>query len=144
MFVFVPMAALDDDVIGAAVIDVDDEPFDGAQLLARRIGNVDTHEVERASIHLASVHEFQPGTWMIHVLLRTGFEQKTGLPRYDQRMTSSVGTAPAPQLRDRTSISDRFKWNLTDIFSDWTAWQAAFEDLDRKIGEYAALQGTLA
>ena len=59
-------------------------------------------------------------------------------------MTSSVGTAPAPQLRDRTGISDRFKWNLTDIFSDWTAWQAAFESLDRKIGEYAALQGTLS
>ena len=59
-------------------------------------------------------------------------------------MTSSAGTAPAPQLRDRTAIADRFKWNLTDIFSDWTSWQAAFEDLDRKIGEYAALQGTLA
>src|SRR5262245_14714900 len=64
--------------------------------------------------------------------------------RYDRRMTSSVGAAPAPQLRDRSSIADRFKWNLTDIFSEWTAWQAAFEDLDRKIGEYAALQGTLA
>src|SRR5262245_9173117 len=64
--------------------------------------------------------------------------------RYDQRMTSSVGTAPAPQLRDRTSIADRFKWNLTDICSDWTTWQRGFEDLDRKIGEYAALQGTLA
>jgi len=59
-------------------------------------------------------------------------------------MTSSAGTAAAPQLRDRTAIADRFKWNLTDIFTDWPGWQVAFDDLDRKIGEYAALQGTLA
>jgi oligoendopeptidase F len=59
-------------------------------------------------------------------------------------MTSPAGTAPAPQLRDRTAIADRFKWNLTDIFPDWHAWQAAFEDLDHKIDAYAALQGTLA
>jgi oligoendopeptidase F len=59
-------------------------------------------------------------------------------------MTPSAGTAPAPQLRDRTAIADKFKWNLADIFGEWTGWQAAFDDLDRKIGEYAALQGTLA
>jgi oligoendopeptidase F len=60
------------------------------------------------------------------------------------KMTSPAGTAPAPQLRDRIAIADQFKWNLTDIFPDWTVWQAAFDDLDRKIAAYAALQGTLA
>src|SRR5689334_24307797 len=60
------------------------------------------------------------------------------------RMTSPAGTAPAPQLRDRTAIAEQFKWNLADIFPDWTVWQAAFDDLDRKIAAYAALQGTLA
>src|SRR5215510_13247197 len=59
-------------------------------------------------------------------------------------MTSSAGTAPAPQLRERIEIDDRFKWNLTDIFADWVDWQAAFDELDTKIGAYAALQGTLA
>jgi oligoendopeptidase F len=59
-------------------------------------------------------------------------------------MTPSAGTAPAPQLRDRSAIADRFKWNLADIFDEWAGWQAAFDDLDRKIGAYAALQGTLA
>src|SRR5215510_13129540 len=58
-------------------------------------------------------------------------------------MTSSAGTAPAPQLRERTEIDDRFKWNLTDIFADWPEWQTAFDELDTKIGAYAALQGTL-
>ena len=48
-------------------------------------------------------------------------------------MTSPAGTAPAPQLRDRNAIADQFKWSLTDIFPDWATWQAAFDDLDRKI-----------
>ena len=52
--------------------------------------------------------------------------------------------AAAPQLRDRADIPDRHKWNLSHIFSDWAAWQAAYAGLERKIGEYAALQGTLA
>src|SRR6266853_1766025 len=57
---------------------------------------------------------------------------------------SAAEAAAAPQLRDRSEIPDRFKWNLTHIFPDWSAWQAAFEELDTKIGAYAALQGTLA
>src|SRR6266571_7497045 len=57
----------------------------------------------------------------------------------------SPAEAPAaPQLCDRTDIPDRFKWNLTHIFPDWGEWQAAFDELDTKIGAYAALQGTLA
>ena len=50
----------------------------------------------------------------------------------------------APPLRDRDEIPDRFKWSLVDIFSDWSAWQAAYDDLNTKIGAYGALQGTLA
>src|SRR5436190_1621440 len=50
----------------------------------------------------------------------------------------------APPLRDRDAIPERFKWTLTDIFADWAAWQAAYDDLQTKIGAYAALQGTLA
>jgi oligoendopeptidase F len=54
-------------------------------------------------------------------------------------------TAPtAPTLRERDQIEDRFKWNLKRIFKDWTAWQAAYDELDRKIAEYATLQGSLA
>src|SRR2546422_923942 len=50
----------------------------------------------------------------------------------------------APVLRDRHDISDRFKWNLKDIFEDWTSWKAAYDELEGKIAEHAALQGTLA
>ena len=50
----------------------------------------------------------------------------------------------APRLCDRTDVPDRFKWNLTHIFPDWSAWQRAYDELERKIAAYAALQGTLA
>ncbi len=65
---------------------------------------------------------------------------------YDFQMTylSPAGATAAPPLRERGEIPDRFKWNLTHIFADWQAWQAAYDELDQKIGAYAALQGTLA
>ena len=67
--------------------------------------------------------------------------------RYDllMRSQSSPAEAPAaPPLRDRNDIADRFKWQLADIFPDWPAWQAAYDELDRKITAYASLQGSLA
>ena len=65
---------------------------------------------------------------------------------YDPRMTvfRPADAPAAPALRERTHIPDRFKWNLTHIFPEWNAWQAAYRELDTKIGAYAALQGTLA
>jgi oligoendopeptidase F len=55
-----------------------------------------------------------------------------------------VDAAAAPQLRDRAEIPERFKWNLTHIFSDWSEWQSAYDALDTRIAAYAALQGTLS
>src|ERR1700680_4470604 len=59
--------------------------------------------------------------------------------------TFTPAEAPAaPPLRDRGTIPDRFKWNLTHIFPDADAWKRAYDELDTKISAYAALQGTLA
>ncbi len=58
--------------------------------------------------------------------------------------SSAVGAPAATSFRDRAEIPDRFKWDLTHIFSDWNAWQSSYDELDRKIAEYAALQGTLS
>jgi oligoendopeptidase F len=56
----------------------------------------------------------------------------------------STAAPAAPDLRDRDSVPDRFKWDLTHIFADWSDWQRAYDELDTAIGAYAALQGTLA
>ena len=59
--------------------------------------------------------------------------------------TFSPAEAPAaPPLRERSDIPDRFKWDLSHIYPDWNAWQRAYDELDRKIGECATFQGTLA
>ena len=51
--------------------------------------------------------------------------------------------APA-RSRDRAEIGDAHKWNLNDIYPDWHTWDEARAELERRIGEYAALKGTLA
>jgi len=51
---------------------------------------------------------------------------------------------PPVRSRVRSEIADRFKWNLTDIFDSWDAWQAAYAELERGIEKYAHLKGTLS
>ena len=45
--------------------------------------------------------------------------------------------------RNRVEIDDGHKWNLDDIYSDWETWERARVELEQRIGEYAALKGTL-
>ncbi|MGE3958868.1 MAG: oligoendopeptidase F [Vicinamibacterales bacterium] len=51
--------------------------------------------------------------------------------------------APAT-LRERSDIDERHKWNLTSIFPDWQAWDAAYAELDGRIARFSTLQGSLA
>ena len=51
--------------------------------------------------------------------------------------------ASAPGLRERDQIPDCYKWNLGSIFEGWDAWQAAYDELQRHITTFAALEGTL-
>jgi oligoendopeptidase F len=52
-------------------------------------------------------------------------------------------TVAAPRPRNRAEIDDRHKWDLADIYPDWDAWERARAELERRIGEFAALKGTL-
>src|SRR5262245_21343873 len=45
--------------------------------------------------------------------------------------------------RNRTEIKDAYKWKLDDIYPDWPSWEKALAELESRIGEYAALKGTL-
>ena len=50
----------------------------------------------------------------------------------------------ASRSRNRQEISDKYKWNLDDIFSTWEAWEAGYKTLEAGIDKYAALKGTLS
>src|SRR4051794_24920761 len=59
---------------------------------------------------------------------------------------SDVAT-PEPsqvQTRRREDVPERFKWNLSDIFPDWNAWEDGYKQLESGIARYAALKGTLS
>ncbi len=57
-----------------------------------------------------------------------------------------VAAAETPQARSRkrSDIDDRYKWNLSDIFTTWDEWEASYKLLDAGIDKYAALKGMLA
>jgi oligoendopeptidase F len=51
---------------------------------------------------------------------------------------------PETRTRNRAEIADAHKWRLDDIYPDWATWESALAELERRIGEYAALKGTLS
>jgi len=53
-------------------------------------------------------------------------------------------TAAPPRSRNREAIEDAYKWNLAEIYADWTAWDRDRTALETAIDEYAGLKGTLA
>ncbi len=53
-------------------------------------------------------------------------------------------TATEARTRRREDIPERFKWNLSDIYPDWSVWESAYKQLDAGIDRYAALKGTLS
>ena len=57
---------------------------------------------------------------------------------------AAAAEPPATRSRRREEIADRYKWNLTDIFTSWEAWEAGYRQLEAGIDRYAALKGTLA
>ncbi|MEO8256756.1 MAG: oligoendopeptidase F [Acidobacteriota bacterium] len=66
--------------------------------------------------------------------------------KYHGRMQPLASTeAPAaPAPRERADIPQLYKWNLAHIFAGWEEWQAGYAELDGRIAEFAARQGTLA
>jgi oligoendopeptidase F len=69
-----------------------------------------------------------------------------GAGRYSGRMAPETLTGQASPVRSRNrgDISDRFKWNVHDIFTAWDQWDAAYKQLEGGINRYAELKGTLA
>ena len=51
------------------------------------------------------------------------------MTRYNRSMASETLTPPT-RSRNRGEIADHFKWNVTDIFDSWEAWDAAYKTLE--------------
>ena len=56
-----------------------------------------------------------------------------------------AGSALAkPNTLNRDEIPDNYKWDLSDIYADWNAWEEDYARLEKMIDEYALLKGTLS
>lgn len=56
-----------------------------------------------------------------------------------------AGTAAArPDTLDREQIPQQYKWDLTDIYPDWEAWEQDMTRMEEVMDRYTQLQGTLA
>ena len=49
-----------------------------------------------------------------------------------------------PDTRDRSAISDEFKWDLDHIFPSWEAWESGLAELEELMERYQEFEGTLA
>ena len=57
----------------------------------------------------------------------------------------AAGMAQAgPNTLNRDSIPDKYKWDLGQIYTDWTAWEQGLTRLQQLMDEYAGLKGTLS
>lgn len=48
------------------------------------------------------------------------------------------------ELKDRSQIEEKYKWNLHDIFMDDSAWEEEFAFIKEKLPRLSAFQGTLS
>ena len=56
----------------------------------------------------------------------------------------STKNALKPDTRDRTKIPEEYSWDLSQIYSDWEAWEAGLDELQELMDSYQELKGTLA
>ena len=47
-----------------------------------------------------------------------------------------------PNTRNREDIPETYRWRLEDIFANWTAWHAGYDQLDRLIERFGQFRGT--
>ncbi len=47
-------------------------------------------------------------------------------------------------VKERSEVEDKYKWDLSHIYPDYDAWEQGLADLERMMGEFEGLKGTLA
>ena len=48
-----------------------------------------------------------------------------------------------PDTKDREAIDDRYKWNVDDIYDDWSQWEADMEAIEAHMESFVELRSTL-
>ncbi len=64
-------------------------------------------------------------------------------PLLHGRADFPAASGPPSAAVERSAIPDRYKWDLERIFPDWSAWEAGFDEVEKRLPELAARQGSL-
>lgn len=59
-------------------------------------------------------------------------------------LLAAIATAAMPTTKKRDEIDAKYRWNFSDIYPSWDAWEKDKAVMEQKMNEYAALKGTLA
>jgi len=59
-------------------------------------------------------------------------------------MASPASSPVSSVVPDRQALDPKYTWDLSSIFPDWPAWEAAFAELSAGIDAYKTYEGTLA
>ncbi|MGB5106233.1 MAG: oligoendopeptidase F, partial [Candidatus Zixiibacteriota bacterium] len=52
--------------------------------------------------------------------------------------------AAMPKTKVRAEIDAKYRWNFSDIYPSWDAWEKDRAVMEQKMADYAALKGTLS
>ncbi len=59
-------------------------------------------------------------------------------------MLAAVAMGAMPKSKVRSEIDPKYRWNFSDIYPNWDAWEKDKAAMEQKMNEYVALKGTLA
>ncbi len=59
-------------------------------------------------------------------------------------LLAAVAMGAMPTSKKRDEIDAKYRWNFSDIYPNWEAWDQGKAAMEQKMNEYAALKGTLA
>jgi oligoendopeptidase F len=62
----------------------------------------------------------------------------------DSQTEESLMSEARPTTRIRDEIPERFKWDLSHVFADWTSWETGLAELKELMESYQQFKGTLA
>jgi len=58
-------------------------------------------------------------------------------------LLAMISTLPAATTPERSTIDDKYKWNLTKMYGNPADWDKHYQDLEKQVAAFAALKGSV-
>jgi len=58
-------------------------------------------------------------------------------------LLAMISTLSAASTPERSTIDEKYKWDLSKMYADSAAWEKHHQDLEKQVTEFAALKGSV-